>query len=118
MPIARIALDQRLSNVLPNNLNSLVEKLSEIIETGLASERAKPQIIAQSGAYMSGPYLIYVDLQFRASPSRNAECVGKVLGQMASALESQFGCAVRLRAFAIEQATLFALDHQPLPGAA
>lgn len=110
MPIARISFDQALSADLSSRAESLILTLSNILAVGLASERASPQVILQPGAYVSAPYLIYVDLQFRASSLRGKERVMQVLIEIAEVLESQFQCAVRLRGFAIDETTLSAVD--------
>jgi len=113
MPIAKISFDQSLSAELAARAGALLPILSNILAVGLASERANPQVILQPGAYISGPYLIYVDLQFRATPLRDKERVTRVLTELADVLNAQFQCAVRLRGFAIDQSTLSAVDFPP-----
>lgn len=113
MPIARISFDQSLSDELAARAAALIPTLSNILAVGLASDRANPQVILQPGAYISGPYLIYVDLQFRATPLRDKERVTQVLTELADVLNVQFQSAVRLRGFAIDQSTLSAVDFPP-----
>ena len=113
MPIVRISFDRQLSLALSGHADALLHELSDILEVGLASDRAKPQVILQPDAYIAGPFLIYVDLQFRANAFRDQARVSAVLKDMAASLEKHFHCPVRLRGFSIDQATLSALDHQP-----
>lgn len=113
MPIARISFDHRLDATLAACSGALIQKLSTILAQGLASERASPQVVLQPGAYISQPFLIYVDLQFRATMFRDQGRVQRVLKDMASVLDEHFHCPVRLRGFAIDQATLSAIDHKP-----
>lgn len=112
MPIARVIFDHTLDSQVEETAVDLIRELSEALEEGLQSKRAKPQVMLQPGAYVSEPYRIYVDLQFRADPSRDKARVEQVLADMAKILAVHFPVPVRLRGFAIDQQTLSAFDSE------
>ncbi len=112
MPIARVIFDRALDPQVEGAAQNLIDELSDALEEGLQSKRAKPQIMLQPGAYVSEPYRIYVDLQFRADPSRDKARVEQVLAHMAEILTARFPVSVRLRGFAVDQETLSAFDAE------
>ena len=61
-----------------------------------------------------GPtYPVSMTLQFRATEARSEPVVMACLADIAQAIEANLGSGARLRAFAIDQTGLFALDHKP-----
>ena len=113
MPILKVMTDRSLDALVDASATELIERASKILEDGLASERASPQIILQPGAILSDPFKVYVDLQFRATPMRNQERVTAVLSSLSDVLTATFHTPVRLRGFSIDQGTLSAVDAKP-----
>lgn len=112
MPIVKIMFDRALSEQLDPIADELMDKVNEILVEGLASKIAMPQVILQADCHIKGPFLIYVDLQFRASPERSKDKVDAVFKALQALLAEYFSVGVRMRGFAIDQATLSALDAE------
>ena len=53
-----------------------------------------------------------MSLQFRATETRSEPVVLACLQEIAAAIEDHLDADARLRAFAIDQSRLFALDHK------
>jgi len=61
-----------------------------------------------------GPtYPVSMALHFRATGARSEPVVAACLADIGTAIETHLGSGARLRAFAIDQSGLFALDHKP-----
>jgi len=113
MPVLKIHIDQRFDDAVRERGQTLIETLSAVLVGGLAADPAKCQILLLPGAMVSPAYPLYVDLQFRANSRRGSAQIDATLARIAGILEAQFHCAIRLRAFALDESMLFALDHSP-----
>lgn len=110
MPVVKVILDRRFDTQLDDAAESLIEAISDEVMSRLTVPRDKCQVILQPGAILSPPYTIYADVQYRAKADRTPQQCETVLRRISEILMSAFDADVRLRGFAIDQATLSAID--------
>lgn len=110
MPVIKIMFDRSMNAQLQDVAEDLMVSINQILVDGLASKVASPQVILQPNCYHNGCYKIYVDLQFRASPERSKERVKQVFAELGQLLSAHFSGPIRMRGFAVDQATLTAMD--------
>ncbi len=113
MPVVKVFADRSLTPRAEAEGARLIEAISGCLVRHLKAQAEKCQVMIVGETRVSTPYPVYVEIHFRASPERDATLVSAALGEMATLIEEALGMPVRLRAFAVDAATLAALDHAP-----
>ena len=116
MPSLILRVDKSLANerLTPNVVRNLTCDLQSAVLSHLKPAAGTFQfdlIVCET----CGPtYPVSMSLQFRATEARSEPVVLACLQEIATAIEDHLGADARLRAFAVDQSGLFALDHKTL----
>jgi len=114
MPSLTLHVDKLLADkrLTPNTVRGLACDLESAVLSHLkpASRTFQFDLIV---CETCGPtYPVSMSLQFRATATRSKPVVLACLQEIATAIEDHLGADARLRAFAVDQSGLFALDHK------
>lgn len=108
MPILQICCDQSLEAALSRS-STLIAELQRALCDRLDADAAKCQVVMTRGFNVS-PLPIFAEIQFRENTHRNSERIAELMQSIAEILTRHLHAGVRIRCFAIEQASLHALD--------
>lgn len=109
MPVIKIFYDEPLDAAMRAERADIQAKLEAMMRNVLKADPAKCQVLF-CRAMQSTPVPVYVDMQFRANDHRTRPVVVEAMRRTAAAIRTATGTGVRIRAFDIDQASLYALD--------
>ncbi|MBJ7556769.1 hypothetical protein [Marinomonas spartinae] len=109
MPVIKIFYAETLDGTIRENQEFIQEGLERMMREVLHANPAKCQIVLLSSTFVS-PLPVYVDMQFRATEYRQSIVVEEAMDQVVSVFRQVSPTGIRIRAFSIDQTTLYARD--------
>lgn len=111
MPSLIIYYDPNLKNKIEKmDLIKIDNIFIKIIIKTLKAKEEKCQILWIDSIINTSKYKVYCELKFRKSEERNKFKKEECLNQIGNVIQKKFNVNVRLRAFAINEESLTALD--------
>ncbi len=112
MPVVKLYVDATRKSHQAVVGETLREDVRAAVQKHLSPKPGTFQWLANWDGEVGGDYPVYLDIQFRASEARGGAVVDALLVDVENSIADHLGCPCRLRAFAIDQATLFARDSE------
>ena len=109
MPVLKIYYDASVEEAVRTHCAAIQDGMEGMMREVLAAHPAHCQVMLVASHHCA-PKPVFVDLQFRAKAHRTRAVVAQAMEEAARVLHTTLGCGLRIRAFAIDQATLHALD--------
>ena len=111
MPSLIIYFDSNLNNKIQKmDLTKIDDVFIKIIIKILKAEEEKCQILWIDSKINVSKYKVYCELKFRESDERDKFKKEECLNQIGNVIQKKFNVNVKLRAFAIKETSITALD--------
>ena len=110
MPVVTISIDESLAEQKGVVGETLCGAVSDAVNRWLKPKPGTFQWIARWGDDVGPSYPVYLQIQFRESDERGADVVASLMQELAQVIKDHLNAESRIRAFAIDQAILFARD--------
>ena len=111
MPSLILHVDEILETTFEISAVKAIEKnIVDIIQEELEAEINNCQIIWVKSKIISSNYKIFGELKFRDKKTRSIDRINNCLKRIGKILQDKFNVFIRLRAFAIQDVSITALD--------
>ena len=109
MPVIKIFYTETLDADVRKHNQTIQSGLEHMMREVLHADPAKCQVVFACSAFVT-PLPIYVDMQFRATEYRQGAVIEIAMDKIVQVLGETLSTGIRIRAFAIDQSTLYARD--------
>jgi len=109
MPVIKIFYAETLDGAVRNHNHAIQDGMECMMREVLHADPAKCQVVFVPSTFVT-PLPIYVDMQFRATEHRQGAVIERAMDKIAAILGEMLSTGIRIRAFAIDQSTLYARD--------
>ncbi|MGO2236810.1 hypothetical protein B6N13_05500 [Marinomonas sp. UCMA 3892] len=109
MPVIKIFYSETLDAAVREQNETIQAGLEHMMREVLQADPAKCQVVFSCSTFVT-PLPVYVDMQFRANEYRQGAVIETAMDKIVDVVGKALSTGIRIRAFAIDQSTLYARD--------